>query len=162
MASGIATFFAKRYILQPILLTIIRFIGDRAGNYFKRDDPYYEATEDTPGVKPPFLQNSEGRPTNRSRGKSLSPLAFPKKMPKSLKRSEDELIEWVPPNSSQSNLDRSLTCCCCGFRIGWSAVIGVIPVIGDLLDMLIALSIIRLCMEVGLPKTIVYSFSSIY
>jgi len=27
-----------------------RFIGDRAGNYFKRDDPYFEATQDTPGV----------------------------------------------------------------------------------------------------------------
>jgi hypothetical protein len=28
-----------------------RFIGDHAGNYFKRDDPYYESTEDTPGVR---------------------------------------------------------------------------------------------------------------
>ena len=51
--------------------------------------------------------------------------------------------------------DRALTCCCCGFRFGWSAVIGIIPVIGDILDMLIALSIIRTCMEVELPKHIV-------
>jgi hypothetical protein len=28
-----------------------RFIGDRAGNYFKRDDPYYESTEEAPGVE---------------------------------------------------------------------------------------------------------------
>jgi len=34
-----------------------RFIGDRAGNYFKRDDPYFEATEDTPGVYPPCSQS---------------------------------------------------------------------------------------------------------
>ena len=30
---------------------MIRFVGDRVGNYFKRDDPYFEATEDTPGVR---------------------------------------------------------------------------------------------------------------
>jgi len=54
-----------------------------------------------------------------------------------------------------TDIDRSLTCCCCGFRFGWSAVIGIIPVIGDILDLLIALSIIRTCMEVELPKAIV-------
>jgi hypothetical protein len=80
-------------------------------------------------------------------------------MPKSSKKSDGEPIEWVLlPLSSLENLtdeDRALTCCCCGFRFGWSAVIGIIPVIGDILDMLIALSIIRTCMEVELPKHIV-------
>ena len=60
---------------------------------------------------------------------------------------------YIPSN--KTNSDRALTCCCCGFRFGWSAVIGIIPVIGDFLDMLIALSIIRTCMEVELPKHIV-------
>jgi hypothetical protein len=80
-------------------------------------------------------------------------------MPKSSKKFDGEPIEWVLlPLSSLENLtdeDRALTCCCCGFRFGWSAVIGIIPVIGDILDMLIALSIIRTCMEVELPKHIV-------
>jgi hypothetical protein len=49
MADSIATSLAKRYFIQ-LLLNNNRFIGERVGNYFKRDDPYFEATEDTPGV----------------------------------------------------------------------------------------------------------------
>jgi hypothetical protein len=69
-------------------------------------------------------------------------------------------IYYIPSNNTNS--DRSLSCCCCGFRFGWSAVIGILPVIGDILDLLIALSIIRTCMEVELPKHIVLSLNSFY
>lgn len=29
----------------------MRLVGDRVENYFKQDDPYFEAAEDTPGVQ---------------------------------------------------------------------------------------------------------------
>jgi hypothetical protein len=46
----------KTVNLQTNFADETRFIGDRAGNYFKRDDPYFEATDDTPGV---FLPNNQ-------------------------------------------------------------------------------------------------------
>jgi Domain of unknown function (DUF4112) len=51
--------------------------------------------------------------------------------------------------------DRSIPCCCCRFRFGWSAIIGVIPVVGDLIDMFFAYSLIQTCLKVGLPSYIV-------
>jgi len=65
------------------------------------------------------------------------------------------LLSLPSMNIMLTYLDRSLNCCCCGGRFGWSAVIGIIPVVGDIIDLLIALSVIRLCMQVGLPKHIV-------
>lgn len=45
-------------------------------------------------------------------------------------------------------------CCCGGLRFGWSAVIGLIPVIGDVLEVLIALNLVRSAYKLddGLPK----------
>lgn len=42
----------------------------------------------------------------------------------------------------------------CGIRFGWSSVIGIVPVIGDVLDVLLALMIVRTCQQVegGLPS----------
>ena len=59
------------------------------------------------------------------------------------------------PASTPSRIAASRTVRAMGPGVSWSAVIGIIPVIGDILDMLIALSIIRTCMEVELPKHIV-------
>lgn len=121
MADQIATFLAKR------------FIGDRAGNYFKHDDPYFEATADTPGGK-------KSKPKKKA-------------LPPGLSERDAKVLKKVRRRAYR--MDRAMSCCCCGFRFGWSAVIGIIPVIGDILDMLIALSIIRTCMEVELPKHII-------
>jgi len=62
------------------------------------------------------------------------------------------------PKINLDIVDRAIPCCC-GFRFGWSAIIGIIPVIGDLLDVLIAYSIVQTCMKVGLPKSIVSPLS---
>lgn len=54
-------------------------------------------------------------------------------------------------------LDQSISCCCCHFRIGWAAVIGIIPVIGDIIDALLALRIINTAKGIdgGLPESVV-------
>jgi hypothetical protein len=45
---------------------------------------------------------------------------------------------------------------CCGIRFGWSAVIGIIPVIGDFIDAFLALMLVKSCQKVdgGLPATL--------
>lgn len=54
-------------------------------------------------------------------------------------------------------LDQSISCCCCSFRIGWAAVIGIIPVVGDIIDALLAKGIIDEARSIdgGLPETLV-------
>ena len=44
----------------------------------------------------------------------------------------------------------------CGVKFGWSSVIGLIPAVGDILDMLLALMLVRKCTKVegGLPMMI--------
>lgn len=45
---------------------------------------------------------------------------------------------------------------CCGLRFGWSSVIGIIPVIGDFIDLFMALMLVKSCQKVdgGLPATL--------
>jgi len=121
MADQLVSFFAKR------------FVGDRVGNYFKRDDPYFEATQDTPG-------GHKSKPKKKG-------------LPPGLSERDARILKKV--RGRAYHMDRSINCCCCGGRFGWSAVIGIIPVIGDVIDLLIALSVVRLCMQVELPKHIV-------
>jgi len=50
------------------------------------------------------------------------------------------------------NLDRCFECCC-GCSAGWSAVIGILPVVGDIIDVFFALYLVKICMRVDdLPK----------
>lgn len=50
--------------------------------------------------------------------------------------------------------DQGFRCCCLNIRFGWSAIIGLLPVIGDAVDLLMALSLIKKAAKVdgGLPK----------
>ena len=50
-----------------------------------------------------------------------------------------------------------MNCCCCAFRFGWSAIIGIIPVLGAAINLLIAMQVVRKCMEVDLPQFVVSS-----
>ncbi|ROV98259.1 hypothetical protein VSDG_04397 [Cytospora chrysosperma] len=45
---------------------------------------------------------------------------------------------------------------CCGFRFGWSAILGIVPMLGDGLDFLLALWVIRKAEEIegGLPPVL--------
>lgn len=51
-------------------------------------------------------------------------------------------------------MDESIGLICCNARIGWSAVIGLLPFVGDLLDLFLALRIVAVCSEIdgGLPE----------
>lgn len=45
----------------------------------------------------------------------------------------------------------------CGLRLGWSAVIGIVPVLGDIINLYLSLSLVRLAQTVdeGLPALVV-------
>ncbi|KAF8448367.1 hypothetical protein BGX38DRAFT_594907 [Terfezia claveryi] len=42
----------------------------------------------------------------------------------------------------------------CGLRFGWSSVIGLVPAIGDVLDLFLALMVVRAASEASLPSSI--------
>lgn len=54
-------------------------------------------------------------------------------------------------------LDQSISCCCCSFRVGWSAIIGIVPFVGDAIDAFLTMRIIELSktVEGGLPESVV-------
>ncbi|KAG4306048.1 hypothetical protein PORY_000036 [Pneumocystis oryctolagi] len=56
---------------------------------------------------------------------------------------------------SAYRLDYSARCFCCEMRFGWSAVIGMIPVIGDVINMYLSVRLVRLCMNANLPYNVV-------
>lgn len=82
---------------------------------------------------------------------------------KKLKWHERPAPEDLSPNDAKILLhfrkrayqwDMSFSCCCFGFRFGWSAIIGLIPLIGDCLEVLMAMSLVRSASKLdgGLPK----------
>ncbi|KAK3313795.1 hypothetical protein B0H66DRAFT_567011 [Apodospora peruviana] len=52
--------------------------------------------------------------------------------------------------------DMGFRLCCFNFRFGWSAIIGIIPILGDILDILMAYSVVRAASKVdgGLPTSL--------
>ncbi|KAL2195510.1 hypothetical protein P885DRAFT_79450 [Corynascus similis CBS 632.67] len=53
--------------------------------------------------------------------------------------------------------DQQFHCCCFGVRFGWASIIGLIPVIGDTLEVLMSLSLVWTASTIdgGLPRTLV-------
>lgn len=68
-----------------------------------------------------------------------------------LTQEETKILKRV--KSRAHFLDRGLTCCC--FQIGFDALIGLIPVVGDFIGLLCALQLIHIAMEASLPQEIV-------
>ncbi|KAL2189067.1 hypothetical protein L209DRAFT_763658 [Thermothelomyces heterothallicus CBS 203.75] len=51
-------------------------------------------------------------------------------------------------------LDQRFRCCCFGVSLGWSAILGLIPIIGDVLELFLSLSLVREASRIrgGLPS----------
>ncbi|KAL2155852.1 hypothetical protein VTH82DRAFT_594 [Thermothelomyces myriococcoides] len=66
---------------------------------------------------------------------------------------EDDLIRLEKVCKRAHYLDQRFHCCCFGVRFGWSAIIGLIPVIGDVLEIILSISLIREASKIkgGLP-----------
>ncbi|KAI8098175.1 uncharacterized protein B0P05DRAFT_520798 [Gilbertella persicaria] len=68
-----------------------------------------------------------------------------------LTKEERKLLKKV--KSRAHFLDRAVSCCC--FQIGFDGLIGLVPVIGDFLGLLMALNLVHLCMQANLPNELV-------
>lgn len=74
-----------------------------------------------------------------------------KALPPGLTEAEQEVLVKVKRRAYM--LDMSLFSLC-GLRFGWSSVIGFVPAIGDVLDLLLALMVVRTASEASLPPHI--------
>ncbi|KAH6627628.1 hypothetical protein F5144DRAFT_279672 [Chaetomium tenue] len=75
-------------------------------------------------------------------------------IPPGLSDNDAEILKRV--RRKAYNWDQKFRCCCFGMRFGWSAILGLIPLIGDGLEVLMSLSLIRTASKVdgGLPNRI--------
>ncbi|CCJ30670.1 unnamed protein product [Pneumocystis jirovecii] len=63
---------------------------------------------------------------------------------------------------SAYRLDYAIVFFCCETRFGWSTVIGIIPVIGDIINLYLSIRLVRLCMSVNLSyKTVIQMYANI-
>ncbi|KAK4146403.1 uncharacterized protein C8A04DRAFT_9845 [Dichotomopilus funicola] len=73
-------------------------------------------------------------------------------IPEGLSKNDAKILRRVRRRAYR--WDQQFHCCCFSFRFGWSAILGLIPIVGDALEVLISLSIVRTASKVdgGLPK----------
>ncbi|KAK7207609.1 hypothetical protein BZA70DRAFT_286963 [Myxozyma melibiosi] len=117
-----------------------RFFQESVNNAFGTEDPYFEEVpmEDMAANK------------NRKQKKRRRP------PPAGISDNDAKVLTRVKRRSYY--LDMSLGMCCCGLGIGWSAVIGFIPGIGDIIACYLSYQVVRLANQIdgGLP-TALYS-----
>lgn len=124
MASLAAKFVAKKIFAESSLNKQNQANG-------APEDPFFETVPATRlGIK-----------TTKKRKRALPP---------GLTAQEEKILNKA--KSRAYRLDLSLFSLC-GLRFGWSSVIGIIPAIGDVADMLLALIVFRTCCQVEPPLT---------
>lgn len=105
-----------------------RILGERAANNFGKDDPIYEY-----GPELDRRGNPTGKTVKRKKG-----------FPPGISENDKKVLNKVRRRAHV--LDKSMSIC--GIRFGWSSLIGIIPAIGDLLDVFMALMVLRTCEKV--------------
>ncbi|KAK6333360.1 hypothetical protein TWF718_011174 [Orbilia javanica] len=112
-----------------------RIFQESSSNKEGREDPYYEY--------PASELNKAGKRKSKRRKKALPP---------GITDEEGEILTKVKRRAYR--LDMSFGSFL-GVRFGWGSVIGIVPAIGDVLDALLSLMVVRTAMRVGLPAGIV-------
>ncbi|PGH36901.1 hypothetical protein GX50_00135 [[Emmonsia] crescens] len=112
-----------------------KLLKESAENRFGQEDPYFETVPAT---------NLLGRPTTKKKRKAA---------PEGISTHDAKILTKVKRRAYR--LDLSL-CNFCGIRFGWSSVIGLVPAIGDALDLFMALMVVTTCNKIdgGLPSGI--------
>ncbi|KAL0636897.1 hypothetical protein Q9L58_004119 [Maublancomyces gigas] len=122
------TSLITKFVFQKIL-------GENASNNQGREDPYFETV--------PTSRLTSSKPKNGRRQR--------KALPPGLTPEEERTLVKVKRRAYR--LDMAFGDCC-GMKIGWSSIIAIVPAIGDVLDMLLAMMVIRTASEVGLPVSV--------
>ncbi|KAL1894919.1 hypothetical protein Sste5346_005606 [Sporothrix stenoceras] len=116
-----------------------RALRDTAKKNINSKDPYYEEVA---------IYGRNGRPTGKVKKQK-------KGIPAILSHNDGKVLKKVRKQAFR--LDMSLFNCC-GIRFGWSSVIGIFPVIGDAIDLLLAYLVVKNCAKIdgGLPPSLQY------
>jgi len=124
------TSFVAKFISKKIL-------GERLENNFGKEDPYFETVPAT---------RLDGRPSKKQKKRR-------KALPAGISEHDGKVLTKVKRRAYR--LDMSLFNCC-GIRFGWSSLIGIVPMVGDVLDAFMAIMVLRTCEQVegGLPANV--------
>lgn len=111
-----------------------KILGETIQNKFGTEDPYFEQVPAT---------RLDGTPNGKFKKRK-------KALPPGISDHDGKVLTKVKRRAYR--LDMSLFSCC-GIRFGWGSVIGIIPAIGDVIDALMALMVMRTCAKIegGLP-----------
>lgn len=114
-----------------------RVLAESARNHFGQEDPYFE---EVPASR---LNRAIGKKTQKRR----------KAAPPGLSDNDAKVLTQVKRRAYR--LDYCLFNLC-GIQFGWSSVIALIPVIGDIVDTLFALMVVKSCGNIdgGLPSSL--------
>jgi hypothetical protein len=115
-----------------------KILGESLENKFGQEDPYFETVPAT---------RIDGRTSHKNTKKRR------KALPQGISEHDGKVLTKVKRRAHR--LDVSLFNFC-GIRFGWSSVIGIVPVIGDVIDALLALLVVQTCRKVegGLPADV--------
>ncbi|RYP22920.1 hypothetical protein DL765_001378 [Monosporascus sp. GIB2] len=114
-----------------------KLFGEYAKNHFGGEDPYFEYVPAT---------RLNGRPSGKLK-------RVKKALPPGISEHDAQVLTKMKRRAYR--LDSGL-CTICGTRVGWDSVIGLFPVVGDVLAFLLALMVINTAKQVegGLPSTL--------
>lgn len=114
-----------------------KILGETIQNKFGTEDPYFEQVPAT---------RLNGTPNGKVKKRK-------KALPPGISEHDGKVLTKVKRRAYR--LDLALFSCC-GVRFGWGSALGLIPAIGDVLDMLMAILVLKTCMQIdgGLPTSV--------
>ncbi|KAF4123279.1 hypothetical protein GMORB2_6830 [Geosmithia morbida] len=122
------TSFVSKLVLKKIL-------GESRQNKYGQEDPYFETVP---------ASRLKGRPSKKTKRRK-------KALPPGISDHDGHVLTKVKRRAYR--LDMALFEFA-GIRFGWGSVIGLVPAVGDVFDTLLALMVLRTCMQIegGLPS----------
>lgn len=122
--------FVGKFVAKKIL-------GERLENKFGQEDPYFESVPAT---------RLDGKPSKSGKVKRVR-----KALPPGLTEHDAKVLTKVKRRAYR--LDSSFGSCM-GIKFGWGSIIGLFPVVGDVIDALLGIMVMRSAdkIEGGLPS----------
>ncbi|KAK0385790.1 hypothetical protein NLU13_6967 [Sarocladium strictum] len=113
-----------------------KILGETVKNKFGKEDPYFESV-------PATKLDGNGKPVGKVKKRR-------KALPPGISEHDGQILTKVKRRAYR--LDLALFSFC-GVRFGWGSAIGLIPAIGDVIDALLAMLVLKTCRKVegGLP-----------
>uniref|UniRef100_A0A060TAV1 ARAD1B10252p n=1 Tax=Blastobotrys adeninivorans TaxID=409370 RepID=A0A060TAV1_BLAAD len=108
-----------------------KYLGDHVVDRFAAEDPYYES-----------VSGPDGKQKKRIK----------RQLPQGLTRNDEKVLKGCRRRAWCLDLLFSL----CGFRAGWTVIIGIIPILGDIINLYLGMALIRHAEKIdgGLPASL--------